>query len=176
MELLDDWGGVVNSGPVKRGPIRLADLYKIASRYATKPIKVSVGAGPVNLAWHVYFQHYKDARELSFALAPIFNAEMKDLVAAGAKYLADRGSRRVASAVHRRQRRLQVDRRRDRAVHRRRRRENRMALLLRQRLGECADLAHPGGLRNGASALLPTCPSISSCWTSPTGKWPISSA
>jgi 5-methyltetrahydropteroyltriglutamate--homocysteine methyltransferase len=35
----------------------------------------------------VYFKHYKDAKELSFALAPIFNAEMKDLVAAGAKYL-----------------------------------------------------------------------------------------
>jgi methionine synthase II (cobalamin-independent) len=87
VELLADWGGVVNSGAVKRGPIRLADLYKIAAKYAKRPIKVSVGAGPINLAWHVYFQHYKDARDLSYALAPIFNAEMKDLVAAGAKYL-----------------------------------------------------------------------------------------
>src|SRR5437867_1913951 len=87
IELLSDWGGVVNSGPVKRGPIRLADLYKIAARYATKPMKVSVGAGPVNLTWHVYFQHYKNARELSSALAPIFNAEMKEVVAAGAKFL-----------------------------------------------------------------------------------------
>ena len=43
----------------------LADLYKIAERYATRPVKVSVGAGPVNLAWHVYFQHYKDAKELT---------------------------------------------------------------------------------------------------------------
>ena len=87
VELLSDWGGVVNSGPVERGPIRLTDLYKIASRYATKPMKVSVGAGPVNLAWHVYFQHYKDARELSYALVPIFNAEMKELVEAGATFL-----------------------------------------------------------------------------------------
>jgi 5-methyltetrahydropteroyltriglutamate--homocysteine methyltransferase len=46
-----------------------------------------VGAGPANLAWHVYFKHYKNQKELSYALAPIFNAEMKDLVAAGAKYL-----------------------------------------------------------------------------------------
>ena len=53
----------------------------------TGPVKVSVGAGPANLAWHVYFKHYKNAKELSFALAPIFNKEMKDLVAAGAKYL-----------------------------------------------------------------------------------------
>jgi methionine synthase II (cobalamin-independent) len=87
IELLSDWGGVVNSGPVEHGPIRLTDLYKLASRYATKPMKVSVGAGPVNLAWHVYFKHYKDAKELSYALAPIFNAEMKELVEAGATFL-----------------------------------------------------------------------------------------
>jgi 5-methyltetrahydropteroyltriglutamate--homocysteine methyltransferase len=48
---------------------------------------VSVGAGPANLAWHAYFKHYKNAKELSLALAPIFNAEMKSLVKAGAKYL-----------------------------------------------------------------------------------------
>ena len=46
-----------------------------------------MGAGPVNLAWHVYYEHYKDPKELSFALAPIFNAEMKDLVEAGATFL-----------------------------------------------------------------------------------------
>jgi 5-methyltetrahydropteroyltriglutamate--homocysteine methyltransferase len=85
--LLSEWGGVNNSGPVSYGPIRLVDLYKIGARYATKPLKVSVGAGPVNLAWHVYFNHYKDPRELSYALAPIFNAEMKALVDAGATFL-----------------------------------------------------------------------------------------
>jgi methionine synthase II (cobalamin-independent) len=86
-EIMDDWGGVINSGPVTRGPIRLADLYKVAARHAKVPVKVSVGAGPANLAWHVHFKHYKNAKELSYALAPVFNAEMKDLVAAGAKYL-----------------------------------------------------------------------------------------
>src|SRR5947207_7432568 len=87
VELLPDWGGVINSGPVTHGPIRLVDLYQIAKQYTDKPIKVSVGAGPVNLAWHVYFEHYKDAEELCYALAPIFNAEMKALVEAGAEYL-----------------------------------------------------------------------------------------
>jgi methionine synthase II (cobalamin-independent) len=87
LELLHDWGGVINSGDVKRGPIRLRDLYETAKPFATKPMKVSVGAGPVNLAWHVYFEHYKDAKELCYALVPIFNAEMKDLVEAGATYL-----------------------------------------------------------------------------------------
>jgi 5-methyltetrahydropteroyltriglutamate--homocysteine methyltransferase len=35
----------------------------------------------------VHFQHYKNAKDLTMALCPIFNAEMKSLVAAGAKYL-----------------------------------------------------------------------------------------
>src|SRR5918996_157275 len=86
--LLSDWGGVVNSGPVGgKAALRLMDFYKLAKRYATRPVKVSVGAGPVNLAWHVYFKHYKDPRELSYALAPIFNEEMKALAAAGANFL-----------------------------------------------------------------------------------------
>jgi len=85
--IMDDWGGVINSGPVTHGPIRLTDLYKIAVKHSKSPVKVSVGAGPINLAWHVHFKHYKNAKELSFALAPIFNAEMKELVAAGATYL-----------------------------------------------------------------------------------------
>jgi 5-methyltetrahydropteroyltriglutamate--homocysteine methyltransferase len=86
-DILDDWGGVINSGPVTHGPIRLADLYKVAAKHATVPVKVSVGSGPANLAWHVYFKHYKNAKDLTMALCPIFNAEMKSLVAAGAKYL-----------------------------------------------------------------------------------------
>jgi methionine synthase II (cobalamin-independent) len=85
--LLSDWGGVINDGPVAPGPIRLADFYRAASVHATKPMKVSVGAGPINLAWHVYYNHYKGPQELSEALAPIFNAEMKSLVAAGANFL-----------------------------------------------------------------------------------------
>jgi 5-methyltetrahydropteroyltriglutamate--homocysteine methyltransferase len=85
--LLSDWGGVVNSGPIgDQAPLRLVDFYKLAKRYATRPVKVSVGAGPVNLAWHVYFKHYKDPRELSFALAPLFNQEMKALAAAGGDF------------------------------------------------------------------------------------------
>ena len=86
--LLSDWGGVNNSGPSAR-TARFGWSTSTRSPPATprSPIKVSVGAGPVNLAWHVYFQHYKDPRELSYALAPIFNAEMKALVEAGANFL-----------------------------------------------------------------------------------------
>jgi 5-methyltetrahydropteroyltriglutamate--homocysteine methyltransferase len=90
--LLDDWGGVINNGPVDAGDskLRWGDLYKIAKSHATVPVKVSIGAGPANLAWHVYFNetsHYKNPKDLTFALAPIFNKEMKELVALGANYL-----------------------------------------------------------------------------------------
>ncbi len=89
---LDDWGGVINDGAVDSRPdaLRWADLYAIAKKQATVPVKVSVGAGPANLAWHVYFNdksHYKNAKDLTMALVPIFNKEMKELVAGGAKYL-----------------------------------------------------------------------------------------
>ena len=89
---LDDWGGVINSGPVdkKADALRWTDLYDIARKQANAPVKVSIGAGPANLAWHVYFNKdsfYKNAKDLTFALAPIFNKEMKDLVKLGANYL-----------------------------------------------------------------------------------------
>ena len=91
--LIDDWGGVINSGPVDSKPdaLRWTDLYTIAKQAAGEvPVKVSIGAGPANLAWHVYFDKtafYKNAKDLTFALCPIFNKEMKDLVKAGATYL-----------------------------------------------------------------------------------------
>src|SRR2546428_11879399 len=67
MTLLSDWGGVINSGPVERGPIRLTDLYRIAKRYATRPMKVSVGAGPVKLACRVCLQRSQHSKVLSEA-------------------------------------------------------------------------------------------------------------
>ena len=90
---MDDWGGVINSGPVDKKPdaLRWTDLYDVATKAAGKvPVKVSIGAGPANLAWHVYFNkdsYYKNAKDLTFALVPLFNQQMKDLVKRGAKYL-----------------------------------------------------------------------------------------
>ena len=89
---LDDWGGVINNGRVdeKADALRWTDLYQIARKAAHAPVKVSIGAGPANLAWHVYFNkdsYYKNAKDLTFALAPIFNKEMKELVKLGANYL-----------------------------------------------------------------------------------------
>lgn len=89
---LDDWGGVINNGPVDSKPdaLRWGDLYQITKAQAHKPVKVSIGAGPANLAWHVYFDdksYYKSPKDLTFALCPIFNKEMKEIVKLGATYL-----------------------------------------------------------------------------------------
>ena len=174
IELLSDWGGVVNTGPVARGPIRLADLYKVATRYANKPVKVSVGAGPVNLAWHVYFEHYKDPRELSYALAPIFNAEMKDLVEAGATSCRSRISARGCRCSPR-TRRLRVDRRRHRqcvdGVD--------AKIAWHFCFGNAWGNGSPGCSRPATRPSSPTsttCRSTSSCSTSPTARWWTSTA
>src|SRR5947209_845972 len=42
---LDEAGGVALKGPIARGPVRLAELYRIAQRNTTRPIKACVGAG-----------------------------------------------------------------------------------------------------------------------------------
>ena len=176
--IMDDWGGVINSGPVTRGPIRLADLYKIAAKHAKVPVKVSVGAGPANLAWHAYFKHYKDAKELSYRAGAHLQRGDEGPRRRRREVSAVRRPRRVAAALHRRQGRLQVDPRRRRAVLRRREREDRLALLLRQRLGQRhSQRALPRGLSDGAAALLRhRRASTSSCSTTPTATWPASSS
>jgi methionine synthase II (cobalamin-independent) len=97
---------VVTDGPIERGPIRLAELYRIARRHATRPLKVCVGAGPINLGFRVHYDQpdsYDERhRDLAEDLVPIHNAEMKELVDAGASSLHGPGrsagvSRRAAA-------------------------------------------------------------------------------
>jgi 5-methyltetrahydropteroyltriglutamate--homocysteine methyltransferase len=89
-EALNDWGGTTTTGPVGPGPSRLAWIYKRAARLTDRPLKVSVGAGPCNLPMHLYYDddsYYKDPKALGSDLAPIFNAELSELVAAGARHI-----------------------------------------------------------------------------------------
>ena len=54
-ELFQSLGGTSTNAKIGRGPTHLADLYTIGKRKASKPFKMSVGAGPINLTYHVYF-------------------------------------------------------------------------------------------------------------------------
>jgi 5-methyltetrahydropteroyltriglutamate--homocysteine methyltransferase len=86
---LDEAGGVAVIGPITRGPVRLALLYSLAQRNTVRPIKACVGAGPVQLSTLAHFQSgpIKDRYALSAALADVFNAEIKELVAAGCAHI-----------------------------------------------------------------------------------------
>jgi 5-methyltetrahydropteroyltriglutamate--homocysteine methyltransferase len=89
---MHNWGGTAVTEPVSRGiPGRLAEMYEVASQLTDKPLKVSVGAGPPNLTYHVDFKapgsKYTSARQLAEDLVPIFNADLKELVARGASYI-----------------------------------------------------------------------------------------
>ena len=89
---MHNWGGTAVTGEVSQGiPGRLGEMYQAAVQLTDRPLKVSVGAGPPNLTFHVDYgvpgSRYKDARTLAEDLVPIFNADLKDLVARGAKYI-----------------------------------------------------------------------------------------
>jgi 5-methyltetrahydropteroyltriglutamate--homocysteine methyltransferase len=86
---LDESGGVAVRGTIERGPVRLAELYGIASAVASHPIKACVGAGPLQLSTMAHFQAgpIKDRFALSAALAGVFRAEIEDLVAAGCRHV-----------------------------------------------------------------------------------------
>jgi 5-methyltetrahydropteroyltriglutamate--homocysteine methyltransferase len=86
---LDQAGGVAVIGPIERGPLRLGELFTLAQKNATRPIKACVGAGPVQLSTLAHFKGgpVQDRYELSRALAQIFKAEIADLVQAGCRFI-----------------------------------------------------------------------------------------
>ncbi|MEJ7735005.1 MAG: cobalamin-independent methionine synthase II family protein [Polyangiaceae bacterium] len=86
---LDEAGGVALRGPLERGPIRMAELFRMAQRCTARPIKACVGAGPVQLSTLVHFQGgpIGDRHELARALADIFRAEIEDLLDAGCAHI-----------------------------------------------------------------------------------------
>jgi 5-methyltetrahydropteroyltriglutamate--homocysteine methyltransferase len=87
--VLDESGGVAVRGPIGRGPIRLAELYRLATGLASRPVKASVGAGPLQLSTMAHFEGgpITNRFELSAALAEVFRAEIDELVVAGCRHL-----------------------------------------------------------------------------------------
>jgi len=81
---------VCQQWPCGRAESGSADLYKIAAKSATMPIKVSGwrpvpstsrGTHPTSRSYYI-----RDAKRITqLAVAPIFNARLKEIVAAGAK-------------------------------------------------------------------------------------------
>jgi 5-methyltetrahydropteroyltriglutamate--homocysteine methyltransferase len=69
-------------GPVGRGEMQYAELYKAAQRLTRKPVKFGT-VTPELVAFAVQDAHYKTLPERIWALSEAFNAELHDLADAG---------------------------------------------------------------------------------------------
>src|SRR5215468_7939652 len=70
------------SGPVTRGELQYAAMFKVAQRMIKKPVKFGT-IGPELVAFAVQDKHYKSLKDRIFAIADAMNAELHDLADAG---------------------------------------------------------------------------------------------
>jgi 5-methyltetrahydropteroyltriglutamate--homocysteine methyltransferase len=76
----------VCTGPIQNADLGLVDEYRTVSRYATKPVKVTM-TGPHMLAKVAWDEFYGDIAKMMQDLAKVMNLNFKDLAAAGCKYI-----------------------------------------------------------------------------------------
>lgn len=87
--VLDEAGGATLVGELGEARWRIAELYMHAQARTSRPVKASVGAGPLQLSAMVHFVDgpIRDRYELARALAVKFRAEIENLVAAGCEHI-----------------------------------------------------------------------------------------
>jgi 5-methyltetrahydropteroyltriglutamate--homocysteine methyltransferase len=73
-------------GPVTRGEMQYAEIFKAAQRLTTKPVKFGT-VTPELVAFAVQDEHYKDIPERIWALSEAFNEELHDLADAGCQVI-----------------------------------------------------------------------------------------
>ena len=73
-------------GPIGYGDLGLVDEFRMVSRYARKPVKVTM-TGPHMLAKVAWDEHYGDIARMMQDLAKVMNRNFKDLAAAGCRYV-----------------------------------------------------------------------------------------
>jgi 5-methyltetrahydropteroyltriglutamate--homocysteine methyltransferase len=73
-------------GPVGRGEMQFAELFKTAQRLTTKPVKFGT-VTPELVAFAVQDEHYKDLPTRIMALSDAFNEELHDLADVGAQVI-----------------------------------------------------------------------------------------
>ncbi|MGB8757609.1 MAG: cobalamin-independent methionine synthase II family protein, partial [Pseudolabrys sp.] len=69
-------------GPVTRGDLQYAAMFKVAQRMTRKPVKFGT-IGPELVAFAVQDRHYKSLKERILAVTDALNAELHDLADAG---------------------------------------------------------------------------------------------
>src|SRR5688500_11804698 len=73
-------------GPVKRGEMQYAEIFKTAQRLTQKPVKCGT-VTPELVAFAVQDEHYKTLPDRIMALSDAFNAELHDLADAGCQVI-----------------------------------------------------------------------------------------
>src|ERR687883_1855181 len=67
---------------LSRGALEFTALWKVAQRLTDRPVKFGTICAPT-LAGMLWNEHYRDEKELIYDLCDIFNAELRELAAAG---------------------------------------------------------------------------------------------
>jgi 5-methyltetrahydropteroyltriglutamate--homocysteine methyltransferase len=73
-------------GPVDRGEMQYAEIFKAAQRLTAKPLKFGT-VTPELVAFAVQDEHYKDVVERIWAISEAFNQELHDLADAGCQVI-----------------------------------------------------------------------------------------
>jgi 5-methyltetrahydropteroyltriglutamate--homocysteine methyltransferase len=74
------------SGPVTRGELQYAAMFKVAQRMTKKPVKFGT-IGPELVAFAVQDRHYKSLKDRIFAITDALNEELHDLADAGCQVI-----------------------------------------------------------------------------------------
>jgi 5-methyltetrahydropteroyltriglutamate--homocysteine methyltransferase len=85
-EVMEAYQPAVVGAPLKGGALQYAALFKTAQRLANKPVKFGAITAQ-SLAKMLVDRHYGSDRDVILALADIFNAELKEVAAAGCRVI-----------------------------------------------------------------------------------------
>ena len=85
-EVMEAYQPAVVGEAVTGGALQYAALFKVAQRLSARPVKFGAITGQ-SLAKMMVNRHYPSDRELVMALADLFNAELKEVAAAGCRVI-----------------------------------------------------------------------------------------
>jgi methionine synthase II (cobalamin-independent) len=85
-EVMEAYQPAVAGGPIAGGALQYAALFKTAQRLSARPVKFGAITAQ-SLAKMLVNRHYASDRDLVLALADIFNAELKEVAAAGCRVI-----------------------------------------------------------------------------------------
>src|SRR6202171_657926 len=85
-EVMEAYQPALVGEKITGGPLQYAALFKAAQRLSARPVKFGAITGQ-SLAKMLVNRHYASDRDLILALADVFNAELKEVAAAGCRVI-----------------------------------------------------------------------------------------